>query len=57
MEQLLTPKQTASYLQVKVEIIWRYIRNGRLKAHTIGGGSGKPYRIFKKDLVNLLKEK
>ena len=45
-EALLTPSETAAYLKVPVETVWRWCRRGTLPAVKIG----KYWRVDKEEL-------
>jgi excisionase family DNA binding protein len=47
---IMTPEQAADYLQVNRETIYRYIRQGRLRASRIG----RTYRIPRQGIEHLL---
>ena len=46
MQEIFTPEQTADYLQVDKETIYRYIRQGKLLASKLG----RKYRIQKNSI-------
>lgn len=48
--EIMTPEQAADYLQVNRETIYRYIRQGRLRASRIG----RTYRIPRQGIERLL---
>jgi excisionase family DNA binding protein len=48
--EIMTPEQAADYLQVNRETIYRYIRQGRLRASRIG----RTYRIPRQGIEHLL---
>lgn len=51
--KLLTTKQVAEILQVNIEIVYRYIKTGKLKAFKLGrngNNTHKHWRIKSKDL-------
>ena len=48
--EIMTPEQAADYLQVNRETIYRYIRQGRLRASRIG----RTYRIPRQGIEQLL---
>ena len=48
--EIMTPEQAAAYLQVNRETIYRYIRQGRLRASRIG----RTYRIPRHGIEHLL---
>jgi excisionase family DNA binding protein len=48
--EIMTPEQAADYLQVNRETIYRYIRQGRLRASRIG----RAYRIPRQGIEHLL---
>lgn len=48
--EIMTPEQAADYLQVNRETIYRYIRQGRLRASRIG----RTYRIPRQSIERLL---
>ena len=50
MREVLTPEQTADYLQVNRETVYRYIREGKLAASKLG----RTYRLPKRSLDLLL---
>ena len=55
--KLLTTKQVAEILQVNVEIVYRYIRAGKLKAFKLGSNGNnlhKRWRIKEEDLHSFI---
>lgn len=50
MRDVMTPEQTAEYLQVNRETVYRYIREGKLVASKLG----RTYRIPRRSLDLLL---
>lgn len=53
MNKLLTPKQVANKLGVSEFTIWRYIKDGKLKAIKL---TKRNFRIEEKDLIQFLKK-
>ena len=50
-QRLLTIEETASYLNVSKQVVYRLINNGHLKSHKIGP---RLWRVSESDLVNYL---
>jgi excisionase family DNA binding protein len=50
LPDIMTPEQAADYLQVNRETIYRYIRQGRLRASRLG----RTYRIPRQGIDRLL---
>lgn len=53
-ERLMTVVEVAELLQVDEQTIRRWIRQGRLAAHNLGGKAG--YRIQRRDLQTFLEQ-
>ena len=49
---LLTANEVAAYLGVHINTVWKYIKNGQLKAFKLGGNgkSNRRWRIYRDDL-------
>ncbi len=60
LAKLLTMNEVIDILKVKKYAIYRYIHNGELQAHRLGGNGGKhrnsrkPYRIWESDLLDFI---
>ncbi len=50
---LLTPQEVAERLRLRRSTVWRYIREGRIKAIKL---NQRTYRIFEKDLNRFLRK-
>ncbi len=50
--ELMTPEQVADYLQISRETVYRYIRDGRLRASKMG----RQYRVTKTNVDRLLED-
>lgn len=48
----MTPEQVADYLQISRETVYRYIRDGRLRASKMG----RQYRVSKANVDRLLED-
>jgi len=51
IRDVMTPQQVADYLQISVETVYRYIRDGKLIASRLG----RHYRVQKEDVDLLLR--
>ena len=55
MNGLMTTKEAAEKLQVSTTTLYKYIREGKLKAHKLGGNSSKRrWRIYRSDLEEFI---
>ena len=50
---LLTPQEVAEHLRLKRSTVWRYIREGKIKAIRL---NKRTYRVFEKDLNRFLRK-
>ena len=52
--QFYTPQEVADMFKVQNQTVWRWIRNGKLKATQLGDGGS--YRISENDLKDFRKQ-
>ncbi|GAF89423.1 unnamed protein product [marine sediment metagenome] len=56
-DRLLTANEVCSMLSIRHNALYEYIKEGKLKAHKLGGNgnSRRPWRIWWKDLQAFVK--
>lgn len=52
LDDVCTPEQVARFLKLNIATVWRYVRDGRLKAIKVG----RLYRIRRGAVMDMLKK-
>jgi excisionase family DNA binding protein len=55
--EILTSKEACEFLKICRTTLWAAVKDGGIKAHSIGCGVKSSHRFFKADLVAWLKSK